>query len=56
MNNNPTMECNGVNRALFNELKNNVHWGKYVDFAEVTCEIKNGTLKMVYVKHSIKDT
>ena len=55
MNNPTTMECDGSSRGLYGELKN-VHWGKYVDYAEVTCEIKNGILKMVYVKHSIKDT
>ena len=50
-------ECiieNSGNQALFNELKT-IHWEKYVEFAEVICEVKGSELKIVYVKHSIKE-
>ena len=52
MNNKTTIDNN---KALFDELKT-VHWGKYVEFAEITCEVKGSELKMVYVKQSIKET
>ena len=52
MNNKTTIDNN---KALFDELKT-VHWEKYVEFAEITCEVKGSELKMVYVEQSIKET
>ena len=52
MNNKTTIDNN---KALFDELKV-VHWERYVEYAEITCEVKGKVLKQVFVKQSIKET